>query len=37
MYIEPFWAGVIATVLVEVVAIAIAVGYSVWKDSKKNN
>lgn len=36
MYIEPFWVGVIATVLVEVAVVVVAVGYSVWRDNKKN-
>lgn len=37
MYVNPFWVGVAATVLVELIALAVAIGVSMYNDSKKNN
>lgn len=36
MYIDPFWAGVVATVALEAVVVILAAVIAVYKDSKKN-
>lgn len=34
MYIEPFWCGVAATILVEVAAVIVYGAYADWKKKK---
>lgn len=35
MYINPFWVGVLATILGEIMLFIVMVIISTWKDSKK--
>ena len=36
MYIDPFWCGVIATVLAEVIALVVAVAISTWRKKRRD-